>query len=62
MPPDPRLVWYEAGVQVATTVLGELLGRFLEAKFFDNDVAWCWAQVKATTIMSCSSAVVPGVL
>lgn len=32
-------------MQVTTTVLGEVLGRFLEAKFFDTDVAWCWAQV-----------------
>lgn len=32
-------------MQVTTTVLGELLGRFLEAKFFDVDVSWCWVQV-----------------
>lgn len=45
VPPSNWLVWYEAVVQITTTLLGELMGRFLQAKFFDTDVPWCWAQV-----------------
>ncbi len=57
VPPSHRLVWYEAAVQITTTLLGELLGRFLQAKFFDTDVPWCWAQVRGCGDGVCSVCV-----